>query len=141
MFINRTRRRWVRPAVALLVVAGLGWGAFRLFHHPTVQVTGTLTTITPLACSKGDTASFGTSVVVFQDDRGRELGRAVASLDVHAETEHVRGFAHCRMAASYRVRLRKADAYVVVLPDRQLTLATVTYRQLEESGFRYDITY
>jgi hypothetical protein len=142
MFIHRRRRgRWVLVAVAVVVVAGAAWGALRLFRHPSVRVTGTLTTIAPLACSKADTTRFGQDVVVFEDPKGRELARAVASLDVHTETEHVRGFAHCRMAASYSVRLPKADAYTVVLPDRQLTLATVTYQQLEAKGFRYDITF
>ena len=111
MFIQRRRRgRWVLVAVAVVVVvAGAAWGALRLFRHPSVRVTGTLTTIAPLACSKADTTRFGQDVVVFEDPKGRELARAMASLDVHSETEHVRGFAHCRMAASYSVRLPKAD--------------------------------
>jgi len=142
MFIRRRRRRWwVVPAVGLVVLAGPVWAGFRLLHHPTVDVTGTLTTIAPLACSKADTTSFGRNEVVFEDPKGRELGRAVASLDVRSETERIRGFAHCRMAASYRVHLPRSDAYVVVLPERQLTVATVTYRQLEAAGFRYDITF
>jgi hypothetical protein len=139
MFIRPKRRRWVAPVVGLAVVAAAAAGVARLVHRPTIEVTGTITAITPLACAKDARDRFAQGVVVFGDQEGRELGRASGWSDVRAETERVRGFAHCRLTGTYRVRLPKSGSYVVTVPDRQLTVGSITFDRLKEAGFRYDI--
>jgi hypothetical protein len=139
MFVRPKRRGWVVPVVAVALAGAVVAGAVLLTRHPVVVVHGTFTMFEPLACTEQSRSHLEDSEIVFLDLADHELARTTASSGIELHTERVRGFAHCRMAGTYRIRVRRVSTYVVELAATGERRAPITYQQLAATAFRYDI--